>query len=185
MYPAITPNIYATNTFHLVKNRMGIGHFRILLGVGICTVLTFSAYVIFYTIFDLKKIDLTIATSVISLILLNCTLFLSNKSTKKNRTLIIGHNDFRILENLKTVQVIPFEKVTITKLGQEINGTCRPFFIKINMVDFSDMIIREPKQLVFWEVFKNKISTSINHKTYFTKTKEEWMRLEQALVSFL
>lgn len=183
MYQIITPNTYTTETFHLVRNRMDVGRWRIILGFGVVVIPMLFANSIYYSVLELKSPDLIIALCVTGLILLNIAFFLLNRLSKGNRTLIFGYNELRIIENSKVMKILPFEHIKITKLeyGFDENNT-RPA-VRISGKDFKCMTIGSRTPINHWKTGNNK--EQIDCTEYILKTENEWFRFRRTLEQFL
>ena len=169
------------DTFSLKRNRMDISRRRILYGLCIFLFPTLIANAIFYTYIDLRSIELILVTGIIALILLNLTIYLLNRTTKGNRTLIFGYNDIKILQHSQLIQTILFSELKITRLhwGTE-EDNLRPA-IRISAKGFPCMTIGSRTATQNWA----SAPLAEDCTTYLIDQEQDWNRLLSALKYFI
>ncbi len=181
MYPALQPTLLTTETFHLERNRMSIGTNRIIYTLGVLVFPLLFINAIFYSLFEMRGVSLALATGTTALVLLNLTIYLLNKKEKGNRTLIIGFNDLKVLQDSTTLYVIPFEQLVITKLNWGIGDNIRPA-IRIGGQDFPCMTIgcRTPQHILSLNQ-SPKMEETIDCTTYLISDEAKWQYFLLAL----
>lgn len=165
--------------FKLERNHFQSGRRHLLLSLGVFILPTLFVYVVFNTMMDLEGIELIISTGLTALFLLNLTVFILNKITKKNRTLLIGFNEIKVLENSKLIQVIPFEQLEITDLNRNRNDKCS--IIRISAKEFPYMTIGSRISVKDWKNISSTVDTTI----FLISKESEWKRLLNILSNYI
>ncbi len=181
MYPALQPTLLTTETFHLERNRRSIGATRILYTLGIFVFPTLFANALFYTVFGLNGFSLLLAMGTTGLILLNLTLYLLNLKEQRDRTLIIGFNEIKVLEKSTILHTIPFEEMTISSLTWGGEEATQPA-IRISGKGFPCMTIGCRVPTTLNGILKaTPLPKTIDCTAYLISDETEWQHLLQAL----
>ena len=180
MYSTISTIAMTTETFHLVRNKIDVGRLRLFYTLGVFILPTIFANAFFYSTLGLKGVNLIVATSIIALALLNVVIYLINRATRGNVTIIFGFQNLRIITNPKETQVIPFENITITRLSYEMDDIEHPA-IRMDIKNLPCMTIGCKKSTKHWK----NVEGTVECTAFLVHTEEEWKRLLNVLDYFI
>jgi hypothetical protein len=166
-----------TSTFKLERNRIQIGVNRLIYGLGIFLLPTLLANAIYASVLELKNEELLIATGITALILFNLAIYLNSRTTKGNRTLIVGHRNIKILRNSHVLHIIPYEDLKITELNWGIDENSTQPAIRIQAKNFPCMTIGSRATTPA----KAKSQQIVDCTTFLISDEQQWNNLKKAL----
>lgn len=180
MYPTISTIAMTTETFHLVRNKIDVGRLRLFYILGVLILPTVFVNAFFYSILELKGVNLIVATSLVALTLLNVVVYLINQATRGNITIIFGFKNLRLIESLKVTQVIPFEDITITRLSYGMDDVTHPA-IRIDIKNLPCLTIGCKISTDDWQTSQEVMDCT----AFIIHKEEEWKRLLNILDYFI
>lgn len=170
-----------TQAFKLERNRIPLGAYRLIYGLGIFLLPTLFANAIYASVLELKGEELLIGTGITALILLNLAIYLNSQITKGNRTLIVGYSNIKILKNSNVLHVIPYENLKITALNSGMDENETQPAIRIQAKNLPCMTIGSrattPTQAQSQQI--------VDCTTFLVSDEKQWENLLKALTNHI